>query len=121
AQQEMLRQQARETPRQYIERESHLLWGRRYLLTVLEEHARPRVCVDHKRITLRVRPGSDQAKRAQVIHEWHKSLLHEFIPPLIKRWQPRLGVEVAGYFLQRMKTKWGSCNHRARNIRLNTE
>lgn len=54
-------------------------------------------------------------------HEWHKSLLHEFIPPLIKRWQPRLGVEVAGYFLQRMKTKWGSCNHRARNIRLNTE
>jgi predicted metal-dependent hydrolase len=30
-------------------------------------------------------------------------------------------VEVAGYFLQRMKTKWGGCNHRARNIRLNTE
>ena len=28
---------------------------------------------------------------------------------------------MAGYFLQRMKTKWGSCNHRARNIRLNTE
>ena len=26
-----------------------------------------------------------------------------------------------GYFLQRMKTKWGSCNHRAGHIRLNTE
>ena len=25
------------------------------------------------------------------------------------------------YFLQRMKTKWGSCNPRARTIRLNTE
>jgi predicted metal-dependent hydrolase len=32
-----------------------------------------------------------------------------------------LGVEIAGYFLQRMKTKWGGCNTRARNIRLNTE
>jgi predicted metal-dependent hydrolase len=26
-----------------------------------------------------------------------------------------------GYFLQRMKTKWGSCNSAARTIRLNTE
>ncbi|WP_258878893.1 M48 family metallopeptidase [Paraburkholderia sp. BL6669N2] len=30
-------------------------------------------------------------------------------------------MHVSGYFLQRMKTKWGSCNHRAGNIRLNTE
>ena len=28
---------------------------------------------------------------------------------------------MAGYFLQRMKTKWGSCNHKAGHIRLNTE
>ena len=32
-----------------------------------------------------------------------------------------MGVEVAEYFLQRMKTKWGSCNHQAKHIRLNTE
>jgi len=30
-------------------------------------------------------------------------------------------VKVAGYFLQRMKTKWGSCNPNAQHIRLNTE
>src|SRR5690606_39899844 len=30
-QQHKLRAQARETPRQYIERESHYVWGRRYL------------------------------------------------------------------------------------------
>ena len=35
--------------------------------------------------------------------------------------EPKLGVKVGGYFLQRMKTKWGSCNHRAGHIRLNTE
>ena len=55
------------------------------------------------------------------MHEWHKSLLHEVVPELIRRWQPKLGVEVDGYFLQRMKTKWGSCNPLAGNIRLNTE
>ena len=116
-----LRNQSRETPRQFVERESHYLWGRRHLMTVVEHDAKPCVTVDHKRITLSVRPGSDHAKRATVIHEWHKSLLHEFVPPLIAGWEPKLDVHVVAYFLQRMKTKWGSCNHEAGHVRLNTE
>ncbi len=55
------------------------------------------------------------------MHEWHKSVLHGIVPGLIAKWEPRLGVKVAGYFLQRMKTRWGSCNHAAGHIRLNTE
>jgi len=120
-QQEKLRNQAREEPREFIERESHYLWGRRHLLTVIERDTKPFVTVDHKRITLCVRPSRGHAKRASVIHEWHKSLLHEFIPALISKWEPKLGVQVAAYFLQRMKTKWGSCNHELGHIRLNTE
>ena len=120
-QQAKLRGQARESPRQFVERESHFLWGRRYLLSVKEEEAKPSVRLGHRTITLTVRPGSSQAKRAAAMHEWHRSLLHEAVRPLIRRWETRLGVEVGGYFLQCMKTKWGGCNHRARNIRLNTE
>lgn len=120
-QQSALLQQARETPRQFIERESHYLWGRRHLLTVVERDVKPGVTVDHLRITLTVRPGSDLSKRAEVIHEWHKALLHEKVPPLVAKWEKKLHVKVAGYFLQRMKTKWGSCNHPAGHIRLNTE
>jgi predicted metal-dependent hydrolase len=121
AQQAKLRGQARETPRQFIERESHYVWGRRYLLSVAEAEARPAVRLSHRRITLTVRPGSDQSRRETVMHEWHKSLLHQQIPSLIRKWEPKLGVDVDTYFLQRMKTKWGSCNHHARRIRLNTE
>lgn len=120
-QQQKLRQQARETPRMFINRETHFLWGRRYLMTVLFQDTKPSVSLDHKKITLSVRPGSSRAKRAEVMHEWHKSLLHEVMPPLISKWEKRLKVKVAGYFLQRMKTKWGSCNHEAGHIRLNTE
>jgi predicted metal-dependent hydrolase len=120
-QQKKLAEQAREAPRQFIDRESHFLWGRRLLMTVVYRDVKPFVRLDHKRIVLTVRPGSDAAKRAEVIHEWHKSLLHEVVPPLIAKWESKLGVKVAGYFLQRMKTKWGSCNHRAGHIRLNTE
>jgi predicted metal-dependent hydrolase len=120
-QQKKLAGQARETPRQFVNRESHYLWGRRHLMTVVRRDIKPSVVLDHKRITLTVRPGSDAAKRAEVIHEWHKVLLHKAVPTLIKKWEGKLKVEVHGYFLQRMKTKWGSCNHRAGHIRLNTE
>lgn len=120
-QQEKLQAQARETPRQFVERESHYLWGRRYLLSVVEQEAKPRVKLDHRRITLIIRPGSSSEKREEVMHDWHRALLHQTIPALIQKWQLVLGVTVSAYFLQRMKTKWGGCNHRAGTIRLNTE
>jgi predicted metal-dependent hydrolase len=120
-QQEKLLGQARETPRQFVERESHYLWGRRYLLSVIEKDTKPGVTLDHRRITLTVRPGSPLAKRQEVMQEWHRALLHEAVPALIRKWEAKLGVKVSRYFLQRMKTKWGACNHRAGNIRLNTE
>ena len=120
-QQTKLQAQARETPRQFVERETHLLWGRRYLLSVVEKDAKPTVTRDHRRITLSVRPGSTVAKREEVMDEWHRALLHQAVPALIEKWELKLGVTVSDYFLQRMKTKWGGCNHRAGNIRLNTE
>src|SRR4051812_13501662 len=66
--------QARETPRQFVGRESHFLWGRRYLLTVREADAKPSVRLSHRSMTLTVRPGSSRGRRETVIHQWHKSL-----------------------------------------------
>lgn len=120
-QQRKLQAQAREAPRQFVERESHYVWGRRYLMVVNNRDAKPSVVLDHKRITLTVRPGSDAQKRAEVMHEWQKLQMHSVVPVLIRKWECKLKVKVAGYYLQRMKTKWGSCNHQAGNIRLNTE
>lgn len=120
-QQAQLQTQARETPRQFVTRESHYVWGRRYLLTVVEREAPPEVKMDHRRITLSVRPGADMNKREATYQAWQRALLHAAVPPLIEHWEKRIGVRVEGYFLQRMKTKWGSCNHHRAHIRLNTE
>jgi predicted metal-dependent hydrolase len=120
-QQARLLSQARETPRQFVERESHYLWGRRYLLTLEEVEAKPSVRLDHKRIFLTVRSGTSVEKRQQIMHEWHLGLLHQAFPPLVAKWEKRLGVKAQAVYLQRMKTKWGACNHREQTIRLNTE
>ena len=39
-QQKKLRAQERETPREYLDRESHYVWGKRYLLKVIEDNER---------------------------------------------------------------------------------
>lgn len=90
-------------------------------MTVVEKDEKPSVKVDHRTIRLTVRPGSTTEKKAEVIHDWHKSLLHGLVPALIQRWEAKLGVKSSRYFLQRMKTKWGGCTPTTGTIRLNTE
>lgn len=120
-QQTKLRAQERETPREYVERESHYVWGKRYLLTVSESDEPPSIDLKHSRMLLRVRPRTDEDKRKALVEEWYRQQLKEAVPPLLARWQPLLDVGVERFFVQRMKTKWGSCNPVSQAIRLNTE
>lgn len=113
--------QARESHRQFVERETHLIWGRRYLMTVQERDEKPSVTVAHRRITLTVRPGSTAARRAEVMTEWQRQQLRVVAEPLVRKWETKLGVRANKVFVQRMRTLWGACNPRVGNIRLNTE
>src|SRR5690349_12270051 len=61
-----IRAQRRETQRQFVERETHYLWGRRYLLTIEEQATKATVRLSHRSIKLIVRPGTDGARRAAV-------------------------------------------------------
>lgn len=120
-QQELVRTRTIEIPTRFISGENHYLWGQRYELSVVACEGRSRVVVDDAHITLLVEPGSDAARRAAVMHSWHKSILTGVLPPLIEKWERRLNVRLKGYYLRRMKTRWGTCNYRTKHIRLNTE
>lgn len=120
-QQRKLQEQERETPREYLERESHYLWGKRYLLSVVEENVPPSIELKHKSIVLRVRPESDEAKRRQVVEDWYREQVKAAVNEMIPKWEKSIGVSVARFYVRRMKTRWGSCNSAARTIRLNTD
>ena len=120
-QQDRMRGQPRVEPKRFVSGERHDLWGHPHLLSVVEREGRQCVTVDAGNITLFIRPGSDTARRAHTMHAWHKAILHESLPALIQAWEQRLNVHVKGCNLRRMKTRWGTCNHRAKQIRLNTE
>jgi predicted metal-dependent hydrolase len=120
-QQTKLREQEREPPREYLDRESHYLWGKRYLLTVSEIDSAPSIELRNSRMLLQVRPRTDRRKKNALVEEWYRKQIGKVVPPLLARWQPLMGVRVERFFVQRMKTRWGSCNYNARTIRLNTE
>lgn len=120
-QQQKLRAQERETPREYLDRESHYVWGRRYLLTVTEKEAAQGVTLSASKLQLQVRPDATEAKKQAVLEQWYREQLKEAASPLIAKWEPLMGVKVSRLFVQRMKTKWGSCTPSCRSIRLNTE
>ena len=120
-QQQKLQEQERETPREYLDRESHYVWGKRYLLKIIEHNAAPEVELKHSTMLLRIRPGSDDVKMEAVLDAWYRQQLKEAVPPLIAKWEPLMGVKVERFFVQRMKTRWGSCNLGAGTIRLNSE
>lgn len=120
-QQKKLRDQERETPREYIDRESHYVWGKRYLLRVVEVDAAPTVQLQHSKIVLHVRPGASAATKEAVVSQWYRGQIKAALPKLLSKWQPMLGVKPTRIFVQKMKTKWGGCNTVAGNIRLNTD
>lgn len=120
-QQRKLREQERETPHEYLDRESHYVWGKRYLLAIRESDRASLIELRHNCLVLQVRPGANTASRRAVLERWYREQIRKAVPPLLVTWQSRIGVEVERFFVQRMKTRWGSCNHLARTIRLNTE
>lgn len=120
-QQQKLLGQDRESPREYLDRESHYVWGKRYLLKSIENDAAPSVALKNSTLILQLRPASSIEKKQEVLDAWYREQLKAEVPPLVAKWEKVLGVKARKVFIQKMKTKWGSCNPAAGNIRLNSD
>ncbi|MBN9226613.1 MULTISPECIES: M48 family metallopeptidase [Legionella] len=120
-QQNKFQSQERETTREYIDRESHYFNGKSYLLKLVECDAPPKVQLNHSQILLQIRPGTNVHKKAEIMDNWYRHQLREKIHSLITAWERKIGVSVSKFTIQKMKTKWGSCTHSLRSIRINLE
>lgn len=116
-----LHNQARETPREYLERESHYVWGKRYLLKIVEHNAPPKIELKHNQLVMYVRPNTQIYQMQVFLDVWYREQIRIFMPEMIGKWQRLMGVTVNNVYIQKMKTKWGSCNAKLGNIRLNSE
>lgn len=121
SQQRKLQSQERETPREFLNKESHYLWGKRYLLEIQQRDAAPAVCITPRKLCLQVRNSADRVRCEEVLDAWYRQQVRDAVPALLDKWEPLLKVKARRVFVQRMKTKWGSCTPESGYIRLNTD
>ena len=113
--------QEREPAREYLERESHFVWGQRYLLEIVEVDEAPSVELKHAKLILKIRNGSNREKMKSVLDGWYREQIKAAVPELVAKYSNRLKVSVDRLFVQEMKTQWGSCAPDNGSIRLNTD
>lgn len=113
--------QSRQSVREMVNGESHYFLGRRYRLHVV--HRAGQTSVAHRRgvIELQTRPGTSSEQRRRALEAWYRQQVKAVISPLVARWQADLGVDLTGWSVKRMKTRWGGCNADSRRIWLNLE
>jgi predicted metal-dependent hydrolase len=120
-QQLKLRRLEREPPHEYRDSESHYVWGKPYLLKLIEGPQSPSIDLANDQMFLRLRPETPARKKQAIMEEWYCAKVTEALPPLIAKWEMAMAVKVERFLVRRMKSRWGSCIPRTRRIRLNTE
>lgn len=108
-------------PEEFLSGEIHYFFGKPYVLELIEQASKPHINIMGNVMRLYVRPGSATEKRRVVMEEWYRSQLAEALPDLIEHWEKAIGVRIGEYRIKRMKTKWGTCNRKARRIWINLE
>lgn len=121
-QQDEIAAQARQTQREYVSGENHYYFGVRYRLRVsyITSGANS-VEVRGDTMTMRVRKDSTVERRAELMAEWYREQLKEYIGPLVERWAEKLVERDVTWQIKSMKTLWGSCNARRRSLLFNLE
>jgi len=113
--------QPRQNERHLRGGESHYVFGQRLRLRVIEGHGAPTFKKRGTWLDAHLRPGLSEDAKRRALGEWGRALLREQLAPLIEKWSRILGVCVAAWSIKQMKTKWGSCNVRARRVWFNLE
>lgn len=113
--------QARESQRELINRESINVWGRRYLLKIEFFNDVNFVEIKGNNLILRVRENASTETKTKILESWYRDELRKKANKIIAKWECKFGENVQKLYIQRMKTKWGSCSPTLKSIRLNTE
>ncbi len=119
--QQRFKEQARQTPREYLDRESHYFFGKRYLLKVIENQRAGDVRITGSSIELHIREGTSLSKRAELMNEWYRKELKKVLPEVVNKWEKQIGVSASSWAIKSMKTRWGTCNRRVGRIWINLE
>ena len=122
-QQAAFAKQERQSAREMVNGETHYLWGRRYRLEAIESDTfkSQKIKLKSGKLILTVNTGASEEIKLKILSEYYRGRLKARAPDLIDKWSKKTGVTISDWQIQKMKTKWGSCNIEEGNIRLNLD
>jgi predicted metal-dependent hydrolase len=106
---------------QYTSGETLYLFGRPYRLAVESGTGKPTVRSEGDTVILTAKPDSTAGQREACLNEWYRGLLKEEISLRLPAWERKTGLFCDTWHIKNMKTRWGTCNPKARRVWLNLQ
>ncbi|WP_244242782.1 M48 family metallopeptidase [Leptospira bouyouniensis] len=120
-QREKLQKQEREPKREFLDKESHYLFGKRYLLKLVETKSKPSIQLKSTSIILSIPKGISKPKVKKLFEDYYKSELQLKTDKIMASAQKKMGLSNITYGIRKMKTRWGSYVPGKKKVWLNTE
>ncbi len=93
--------------------------GINYFLIITEHNGPSQIKISGEVMHCYFPDNSSDAVKQKLLDQWYRREMESLLPELIKHWENTIGVQVGEWGIKKMKTRWGSCNTRARRIWLN--
>ena len=117
-QREAIANTARQTERLFVSGENHYLFGTRYRLRIEDSTTASEIQLQGNIIHLKLyRSANPQT----VMYEYYRTLLKNTLSELIAKWSKELSINDFTWQIKIMKTQWGSCTVKSRNLLFNLE
>lgn len=97
-------------PLTYSDGEIHYLFGKEYVMRIIESQGREGVNIKDNILRLSVKNNSSTETRERLMENWYRQNLEKNVPELIRKWEPVMKVKVKEFRIRKMKTRWGTCN-----------
>jgi predicted metal-dependent hydrolase len=106
---------------EFVSGDEIYVWGRKFNLIITETNTRQTIGFEGENLILYVKKGSTTEQKSRFMEGWYKKALQQEIPTLISKWESIIGVMSNSWNIRDMKTRWGVCNIRSKNICLNLQ
>lgn len=106
---------------QYQSGEIHSLWGQSYSLLLETYYKKVQAIVQDDHIILQSNGDLTIEQKIKLLDNLYRTEIQKVMPEMIMQWEEKTQVQSSEWRLKKMKTRWGTCNTRAKRIWLNTE
>lgn len=109
------------TPKTYITGEIHLLFNQPHTLRVSTAKRGFGVTQVGQQLQLITPENASVLYKEKQLQNFYRAQLRIHSNTFISAWEQKIGVKCQHLYIQKMKSRWGSCNYRQHTIRLSLE